>query len=88
MEYQNIINLLEDTTNHPAKFRTKNWVETNDDPCETYNTNNQIEFKTLMLMPILCDYNDGYLLVSGTITITRVGADDVTKRLDEIKKYY
>ena len=31
MEYQKIINLLDNTSNQPTKFRTKNWVEINDD---------------------------------------------------------
>ena len=31
MEYQKIINLIESTSNPPSKFRTKNWVETNDE---------------------------------------------------------
>ena len=26
MEYQEIINLLDNTTNQPSKFSTKNWV--------------------------------------------------------------
>ena len=30
MEYQKIINLLDDTTNQLSKFRTRNWVEIND----------------------------------------------------------
>ena len=30
MEYQNIINLLDNTPNQPSKFRTKNWVKLND----------------------------------------------------------
>ena len=30
MEYQKIINLLNHTSNKTTKFRTKNWVETND----------------------------------------------------------
>ena len=50
MEYQNIINLLDNTSNRPSKFRTKNWVEINDDWCGTYNTNGQIKFKTTMLI--------------------------------------
>ena len=28
MEYQKIINLLENTPNQPSKYRTKNWAET------------------------------------------------------------
>ena len=43
----------------------------------------QIEFKTLMLRSSICDYNDPYILVSGTITITGAGADDAAERLDE-----
>ena len=31
MEYQEIINSLENTPNQPSKFRTKNWVEVNDE---------------------------------------------------------
>ena len=39
MEYQTITDLLDNKPNQPTKFRTKNWVETNDDPRGTYNTN-------------------------------------------------
>ena len=46
MEYQKIINFLDNTLNQPSKFRTKNWVEINDDWRETYNTDNQVKFKT------------------------------------------
>ena len=45
MEYQKIINLLDNTPNQPSKFRTKNWVEINDDSGETYDINSQIKFK-------------------------------------------
>ena len=31
MEYQKIINLLDNTLNQLTKFRTKNWVERNDE---------------------------------------------------------
>ena len=44
MEYPKIINLLDNTPNQQTKFRTKNWVELNDDSRETYNTNSQIKF--------------------------------------------
>ena len=50
MEYRKIANLLDDnTSNEPSKFRTKNWVEINDESKETYNVNSQIKFKTTML---------------------------------------
>ena len=39
MEYQNIINLLENASNQPSKFRTKNWVEVNDESRGTYSAN-------------------------------------------------
>ena len=48
MEYQRIINLLDDTTNEPSKFRTRNWVETNDQSKGKYDNSN-IRFKTSMI---------------------------------------
>ena len=69
MEYQKLINLLDNTQNQPTEFRTKNWVEINDESCGTYNTNNQIRFKTSMLRTNLCDCSDAYILVKGTITV-------------------
>ena len=70
MEYQKIVNLIDDTSNQPSKFRTKNWVEINDESRGIYNANSQINFKTTMLKSSLCDYSDAYILVKGTITIT------------------
>ena len=34
MQYQKIVNLLDDTTNQPSKFRTSNWVKINDESKE------------------------------------------------------
>ena len=34
MEYQKIINLLDNTPNQPTKFKTKNYVEINNDARE------------------------------------------------------
>ena len=37
MEYQKIANLLDDvSSNQPSKFKTKNWVEVNDESRGTY----------------------------------------------------
>ena len=85
MEYQKIVNLLENTLNQPSKFRTRNWVEINDEQRGTY-TGNNIKFKTTMLRSNLCDYGDAYILVRGTITITGVGDDDAAKQLEERNK--
>ena len=49
MQYQKIANLIENTPNQPSTFRTKNWVEINDDARGTYNKDGQIKFKTSML---------------------------------------
>ena len=46
MEYQKIRNLLNNTSNQPSKFRTKNWIEINDESRGRYNDNSQIKFKT------------------------------------------
>ena len=76
MEYQKIANLIDDTSNQPSKFRTKNWVEINDESRGAYNVNSQIKFKTTMLKSILCDYSDAYILVKGTISVNNTAAAD------------
>ena len=53
-----MINLLDNTPNQPSKFKTKNWVEINDEPRGTYNTNSHIKFKTSMFKSIFCDYSN------------------------------
>ena len=61
--------MLDNTPHQPTKFKIKNWVGINDDLCGTYRTGSQIIFKTSMLKSSLCDYNDPYILVSGTISV-------------------
>ena len=69
MEYQKMINFLNNTPDQPSKFRTKHWVEINDDLRGTYNTGNQIRLKNTMLKSSFCDYSDAYILVKGTTTV-------------------
>ena len=69
MEYQKLINLLDNAPNQPSKFRTKNWVGINDDASGTYSTNSQIKFKTSMLKSSLCGSSDAYILVKRTIRV-------------------
>ena len=75
MEYQKIANLIDDNTlNQPSKFRTRNWVEINDESRGVYNVNSQIKFKTTMLKSSLCDYSNAYILVKGTINVNNTAA--------------
>ena len=57
MEYQKIINLLDNTANQPSKFRTRNWVEINNESKEKYDNSN-IRFETPIIRSNLCDYSD------------------------------
>ena len=74
MEYQKIANLIDDASHQPSKFRTRNWVEINDESRGAYNVNSQIKFKTTMLKSSLCDYSDVYILVKGTINVNNTAA--------------
>ena len=75
MEYQKIAKLIDDNTlNQPSKFRTRNWIEINDESRGAYNVNSQIKFKTTMLKSSLCDYSDAYILVKGTISVNNTAA--------------
>ena len=76
MEYQKIMNLLDNASNQPSKFRTKNWVEINDDIRGAYSPNKQIRFKTAMLRSSLCDFSDAYILVKGNITVNNTAGAD------------
>ena len=86
MEYEKTANLIDDTSNQPSKFRTKNLVEINDESRGAYNVNSQIKFKTTMLKSSLCDYSDAYILVKGRITIAGEGDNAAARHLDERDK--
>ena len=67
MEYQKTANLLDSASNKPSKFRTRNWVEINDEIRGEYSPNKQIKFKIAMLRSSLSDYSDAYILVKGNM---------------------
>ena len=75
MKYQKIINLLDNTSNQPSRFRAKYWIEINDESRGTYNANSQIKFKTTMLISSLYDYSDAYILFKGNIMVNNTAAD-------------
>ena len=83
MEYQKIANLLNDASNKPSKFRTRNWVEINDDIRGAYSPNKQIRFKTAMLRSSLCDYSDAFILVKGNISVHNTGTAEAPTEIDK-----
>ena len=66
MEYQKMRNLLDNAPNQPFKFKTKNWVEINDESRRTYDQDNHVRFQISVLRSSLCDYSDAYILVKAT----------------------
>ena len=55
MECQKIANLVNDESNNPSTFRTRNGVEINYERRGADSPNKQIIFKTVMLKSSLCD---------------------------------
>ena len=70
MEYQKIINVLDNKTNQPSKFRTRNLVEINYESREKSGSRS-IKFKTSMIRSDLCEYDGAYILVSGNYRSSR-----------------
>ena len=68
------MNCSDNTPNQSIKFRTKTWVEINDDARGMYINNSQIKLKTSMLKSSLCDCSDGYILAYGAIIIAALAA--------------
>lgn len=85
MEYQQVINLLQNTSNQPCKFRTQNWVETNDDSRGIYNTS-QSKLKTRMFGFSLGFSSDSYILVKGTKIAFGKGVIDADRAADRTNK--
>ena len=73
MECQKFVNFLDKTSddNNLPRFVTKKWIEVYDQSEGNYNLNKEIRIKTSMLRPDLCDFNDAYIVVKGTITVVR-----------------
>ena len=87
MEYQKMMNVLDNKLNGPSKFRTKNLVEISDGLHAVYSTVSQFNLKTSLLKSSLCDYSDAYMLVSSRLAI-KEGPENATnadKSTDERK---
>ena len=86
MEHQKTIILLDNTSNQISKFRTKNWIEINDQSRGMYNINSDVRFKTTIPKSSLCDYSDAYISVKGTTTIAGAGDDAAARQANERNK--
>ena len=73
MEFQKIVNFLDTTSDDKdlPRFVTKKWIEVYDQSEGNYNVNKEIRIKTSMLRSDLCDFSDAYIVVKGTITLTK-----------------
>ena len=65
--------MLDSTPNRPSKFKTKTWVQINNESHGVCNIGSLIKLKTSILRSSLCDYSDMYILVKGTITVPNPG---------------
>ena len=68
--------MLNDESNKPSRFRTRNWVEISDDITGAYSPDKLIRFKTAMLRFSLCDCSDAYILVKGNVTVNNAAGED------------
>ena len=83
MIYQKITNLLVNRSYNVPRLITKKSIEVHDQSGNTkkwYKPSKQIRFKTPMLKSDLCDYNNAYLVVKGTIFIEARNNRDIKNR--------
>ena len=66
--------MLDNTPNQPSKFKTKDWVEINDESLGTYDGGNQIRFKNSVLRSSVCDYRNACTFVKETISVRNTAA--------------
>ena len=84
MEYQKITKMLGTTLDEVLRLITKKWVKVHDQSGsadDRYKPSKQIRFKTSMLRSDLCDYSDAYIVVKGTIIVTKPNSDLYEKKL-------
>ena len=73
MEFQKIVNFLDTISNDKdlPRFVTKKWTDVYDQSEGNYNVNKKNRIKTSMVRSDLCNSNDAYIVVKGTITVVR-----------------
>ena len=71
--------MLNSKTNQPSKFRTKSWVEINNEEHGTNGTGSHIKFKPTMLKSSLYDCSHAYIIVKGSIRVVKTAAEHANK---------
>ena len=61
-----------------SKFVTRKWNIVNDNSEASYSAANDITYNAEVLKSSLCNYNDGYILVTGAITVTTAPVTQVS----------
>ena len=83
MEYQNILNLLNNTNNQSTKFRKINLVEVNHESSGTCNSVIEFNFNNRMLRSSLFDYSDTDILMKETRAFAGAGVDTAIGNVDK-----
>ena len=68
-------------TDKAPRFITKLWIEKHGQSRRSYSINKKIRFQTSMLKSDLCDYNQAYIAVEGTIFVRRSNNDAYDRKL-------
>ena len=79
--------MLSSTSDNVPRFITKKWIENHDQSGnaeDRYKPSKQIKFKTSMLRSDLCDFSDAYIVVKGTITLTK----DADRGFTDVRNRY
>ena len=71
METQKIVNSLNISENEYPKFATKKWYVIGSESKSSYSHQDPKKFLTKSIEWNLCDYSNGYILVTGNIAATR-----------------
>ena len=79
--------MLSSASDNVPRFITKKWIENHDQSGnaeDRYKPSKQIKFKTSMLRSDLCDFSDAYIVVKGTITLTK----DADRGFTDVRNRY
>ena len=78
METQNIINVLNGSSNQESKFGTKKWYVIDSQTAKgKWKQSDTIKFEAETIKSSPCDYSDAFILVTGNITVNAANDTNV-----------